>query len=268
MHEISRLVIEEVRQRVAADGVSFVLRDDETCYYIDDHAISTLWRGLKFPVSSCISGWCMTNDKIAFIPDVYKDARIPQDVYRATFVKSMVMLPIGSPEPFAAMGVYWATPRDHVDDEMLSLLHFIASLAASAITSVHLYTFLLQAEKKLALADETGALGSFELNTRTCKLVSSTRMRQIFGHSVNRNMSYGELVETFHGDDRERFIAAVVSSASSGKHFSLDCKIMRSDASVHSIRVLGRSCDVDHDPDIYVLGAVRHVKAHTKAIGH
>jgi hypothetical protein len=179
----------------------------------------------------------------------------------------MIMIPIGSPEPFAAMGVYWAEHRSHVDEEMLSLLRFIATLAASAITSVHLYTFLLQAEKKLDLADETGALGSFELNTRTCKLLSSTRMRQIFGQSVNRDMSYGDLVGTFHGYDKERFIGAIVASASSGKHFSLDCKIMRSDASVHSIRVLGRASDVDHDPDVLILGAVRHVKAHTKAIG-
>jgi hypothetical protein len=267
MHEISRLVIREVRRRVDADGVSFVLRDDETCYYIDDDAITTLWRGLKFPTSSCISGWSMTNDKVAFIPDVYQDDRIPHDVYRATFVKSMIMIPIGSPDPFAAMGVYWANYRPHVDDEMLSLLHFIASLAASAITSVHLYTFLLQAEKKLALADETGSLGSFELNTRTCRLVSSTRMRQIFGHSVKSDMSYRELVETFHGEDRERFVQSIVASAASGKHFSLDCKIMRQDASVHSIRVLGRASDVDHDPDICILGAVRHVKAHTRAIG-
>jgi hypothetical protein len=82
MHEISRLVIHEVRQRVAADGVSFVLRDDETCYYIDNDAISPLWIGLKFPASSCISGWCMTNDRLAIIPDVYRDERIPHDVYR------------------------------------------------------------------------------------------------------------------------------------------------------------------------------------------
>jgi hypothetical protein len=42
---------------------------------------------------------------------------------------------------------------------------------------------------------------------------------------------------------------------------------MRSDASVHSIRVLGRVSEVDHDPDIHILGAARHVKTHTKAIG-
>ncbi len=265
MDEISKLVIQETRKRVAADGVSFVLRDDEACFYIDDDAISPLWRGLKFPASSCISGWCMSKNQIAVIPDIYLDDRIPHDVYRPTFVKSVVMLPIGGPEPFAAMGVYWSE-QPRIDNETISYLRMMASLAASAITSVHLYTFLLHAEKKLSIAHETGALGSYELDARSCKLISSARMREIFGQPFIREMNYSDWVESFYGGDRERLLDALVSACASEKPFALDCTILRSDASFHSIRILGLPSRADHDPDVRILGAVRHVKAVTRAI--
>jgi len=40
------------------------------------------------------------------IPDVYLDERIPHDAYRPTFVKSLVMTPIGKEEPIGAIGCY------------------------------------------------------------------------------------------------------------------------------------------------------------------
>src|SRR6218665_742707 len=42
-----------------ADGATVVLRDDDKCHYIAEDAIGPLWSGLKFPLTSCISGWAM-----------------------------------------------------------------------------------------------------------------------------------------------------------------------------------------------------------------
>jgi hypothetical protein len=62
-------------------------------------------------MSACISGWCMLERRAAVIPDVYQDDRIPQDAYRPTFVR-LAMVPVRQDDPIAAMGAYWATPRD------------------------------------------------------------------------------------------------------------------------------------------------------------
>ena len=47
-----------------------------------------LWKGSRFPIQTCISGWAMLNGKAAVIPDIYRDQRIPHSLYRRTFVSA------------------------------------------------------------------------------------------------------------------------------------------------------------------------------------
>lgn len=109
--QVQRIVRRAARELTAADGASFVLREDDQCVYVDEDAISPLWKGRRFPMSDCVSGWCMQNHEAAVIPDVFADDRIPKDIYRPTFVRSMVMVPIRRASPVGAIGVYWATLR-------------------------------------------------------------------------------------------------------------------------------------------------------------
>ena len=105
--EIIAIVRGSARNVISADGVTFVLREYSHCHYVEEDAIAPLWKGQKFPMTSCISGWAMLNRKTAVIPDIFADDRIPHDVYRRTFVKSLVMAPVGFDTPVAAIGAYW-----------------------------------------------------------------------------------------------------------------------------------------------------------------
>jgi GAF domain-containing protein len=105
--EIIEIVRASAPAVVSAVGVTFVLRDGGHCHYVEEDAISPLWKGQKFPMTACISGWAMRHGRTAVIPDVFADERIPQAVYRRTFVKSMVMTPVGFSTPVAAIGAYW-----------------------------------------------------------------------------------------------------------------------------------------------------------------
>lgn len=115
--QIIEIVRSSARAIVSADGVTFVLREYSHCHYVEEDAVSPLWKGQKFPMTSCISGWAMMNKKTAVVPDIFADARIPHDVYRKTFVRSLVMAPVGFDTPIAAIGAYWRdkpviTPRE------------------------------------------------------------------------------------------------------------------------------------------------------------
>jgi hypothetical protein len=105
--EIIAIVRATARAVISADGVTFVLREQCDCHYVEEDAIGPLWKGQKFPLASCISGWAMMNNQTAVIPDVFVDPRIPHEVYRKTFVKSLVMTPVGRDTPVAAIGAYW-----------------------------------------------------------------------------------------------------------------------------------------------------------------
>lgn len=110
--EIIATVRSAARAALCADGVTFVLRDGERCHYVEEDALSPLWKGQEFPMSHCISGWAMLNRKTTAIADVFADPRIPHDVYRRTFVQSLIMAPVGLDQAVAAIGAYWSYRRN------------------------------------------------------------------------------------------------------------------------------------------------------------
>ena len=142
---------DSARNLVGADGICVVLRDDNKCFYVEEDAIGPLWKGGRFPMETCISGWAMLNRKTAVIPDVFVDDRIPHAVYSQTFVNSLVMTPIGHDQPTAALGAYWArnyqAPREVVDT-----LETLARAAATALDNVYLFSALSSSLKKMELA--------------------------------------------------------------------------------------------------------------------
>lgn len=138
LDEITALVRRGVRRLLGADGATFVLREGNQCHYVDEDAISPLWKGRRFPMGICISGWSMQHGRPAVIPDIYKDSRIPADVYRLTFVRSMVMVPVGRNDAPAAIGAYWSRLRK-ISDQDVALVTAIADAASVALLNVSLY---------------------------------------------------------------------------------------------------------------------------------
>jgi two-component system CheB/CheR fusion protein len=155
------------RALTGADGVSIVLRVGGECFYVDEDAIGPLWKGSRFPLEACISGWVMTQDLAVVIPDIYTDARVPHDAYRPTFVKSLAMVPVRAPEPIAAIGAYWADEHQATEDE-LGAMTLLADSIALALRNVQLYDELshaLSREKDARLAAEAAIASKDEFLT-------------------------------------------------------------------------------------------------------
>ena len=125
------------RDLTGADGTTFVLRDGEQCYYAEENAISPLWKGQRFPMAQCVSGWVMQHREAVYINDIYKDPRAPQDAYRPTFVKSLMMVPIRHNDPMGALGNYWARSHD-VSLEEMRVLQILADKTAAALKNIGL----------------------------------------------------------------------------------------------------------------------------------
>jgi GAF domain-containing protein len=126
------------RAMMGAAGATVVLREDDMCFYADEDAIGPLWKGQRFPIRDCISGWAMLNARTAVIPDIYADDRIPHELYRPTFVVSLAMVPVGLRVPVGAIGAYW--PRRLEPHELdVHPLETLASDAALALERVGLH---------------------------------------------------------------------------------------------------------------------------------
>jgi diguanylate cyclase (GGDEF)-like protein len=150
--DIQRLVSSSARALTGCDGATLVLRDDDRCFYAEENAIGPLWKGSRFPMTSCISGWAMLNRDAAVIPDIYRDSRIPHDLYRPTFVKSLVMVPIRRLDPIGAIGNYWAHERQPSEQEV-RLLQALADSTSIAMENIRVYSELEQ-----RVRDRTAAL--------------------------------------------------------------------------------------------------------------
>lgn len=126
-----------------SDGITFVLREEKSCFYADEDAIAPLWKGKRFPLDQCIWGWVMLNGQIAVIADIYQDPRIPHEAYRPTFVRSLAMMPAPQEKPLAAIGAYWSLTHEASWQEQYTL-QAIANATGIAMRNMPLYEALRQ----------------------------------------------------------------------------------------------------------------------------
>jgi signal transduction histidine kinase/CheY-like chemotaxis protein len=166
MAEVIHILRDTARAIVGADGICVVLREGDLCHYAAEDAMAPLWAGQRFPAETCVSGWAMMNRTSAVIPDVLRDARIPQDAYAATFVRSMIMVPVGLPEPTAAIGAYWSDVRGHYP-ETIQMLEMLARSGSIAIENVRLLEKIAAREREL---EELNATLEQRVEARTNEL--------------------------------------------------------------------------------------------------
>jgi GAF domain-containing protein len=174
--DVQRIVRTVARELTGCDGATFVLREGSTCFYADEDAIAPLWKGLRFPLEICISGWAMLHKQAAIIPDIYTDPRVPHEAYRPTFVKSLVMVPIRTLDPIGAIGNYWAHAHQPLPEEV-ALLQGLADATSVAMESVRMSSELqarnrAQSELQRELEGETRDLEALarEVQDRITKL--------------------------------------------------------------------------------------------------
>lgn len=176
LQDIMVIVRTAARELTGADGASFVLRDGDQCHYADEDAIAPLWKGQRFPMQICVSGWVMSHRIPVAIPDIYKDTRVPTDAYRPTFVRSLAMVPIRTHNPIGAIGNYWATYHLPTPEE-IRLLQALADSTAVAMENIRIHQEL---EERVRKRTEELEVVNMELRSEAARRAEvEARVRQL-----------------------------------------------------------------------------------------
>ena len=235
--DVSKVVTSQVRTLVGADGVTFVLREGERCHYIEEDAIGPLWRGLQFPMTACISGWCMLQGSSAEVPDIRLDPRIPQDAYQPTFVKSLVMVPVGKPAT-AAIGVYWSE-LGKCDAHTRRLVETLARCAGLAISTIRLQEALAQNQERTMVILEQANMGTWSLDMDALTLSTSLACRTLLGWQSHQGFAYPDLLATLDEPGREQLKSCISELAARGGHFEMEALTLAADPTPRRIVVSG-----------------------------
>jgi HD-GYP domain-containing protein (c-di-GMP phosphodiesterase class II) len=162
LEEIMTVLRSSARRLIGADGLTFILRESDECFYIDEDAVRPLWKGQRFPMDACVSGWAIRNSEVVVIDDIHSDHRIPANAQRPSFVTSMVIVPLRPGDPLGAIGAYWSKPGSP-PAESVHQLRRIANAAALAIANVALTRSLLEARDEASRARDAMILAMASL---------------------------------------------------------------------------------------------------------
>ncbi|HDR51416.1 MAG TPA: GAF domain-containing protein, partial [Mariniphaga anaerophila] len=206
LEKVQDIVVKSARKLIGADGATLVFRENDHCYYMNEDAIQPLWKGKRFPVNECISGWVMQNKKSVVIEDIYSDERILREVYNPTFIKSLAMVPVNINEPIGVIGNYWKKKHTPTETEM-QLLQTLADAAARAIENINLYAEL---EDRVKQRTEQLQAVNKELETFTYSVSHDLKapLRGIDGYSKLLLDEYGDSLD----EDAAHFIKTIRSS--------------------------------------------------------
>lgn len=257
--EIGRIVRRAARRLTKADGICVVLKEGGQVHYLDEDAVGPLWKGGKFPLESCISGWAIENRQTVVIPDIYQDARIPHDLYRQTFVQSLVMAPVRPSQPIAAIGAYWAKVRRPTDQEVHNL-ETIARATAVAMENVRLRCLaddaLARAEAASRAKNDFLTNISHEIRTPLNGVLGAAQVLAFSGGLSSAQANLIKLIRT-SGGELDRVIgdvldfadlqAAEITLASESFHLG---DLVRASAQLYSLRfdAKGLILHVEIDP--------------------
>ncbi len=145
---IARVVGDAARALTGADGATFVLRDGDQCWCVEQTGADQIWKGKRYPIASTVTGLAMETRQPVVIEDVISHPWIKPGAYSPDMARSLTAVPIRRADPLGAIATYWA--RSHVPSpEELMVLQALADVTAVAWENVALFAELQDKIKSL-----------------------------------------------------------------------------------------------------------------------
>ena len=149
--DVAAVLLAHARAIAGADGIAVARREEEEVRYIGEDSIAPLWARRSFPIDACLSGTAMLQNRTILVPDILDDLRVSLATYAPTFVRSLLILPVGSVRPRLALGAYWAKAGP-IDAQAVELLSQLAGQARLVLERIHGCSTVTRSPRRSAAA--------------------------------------------------------------------------------------------------------------------
>lgn len=246
------------RAILEADGVCVILAEGKQVRYVAEDAIGPLWQGRSFNAAGCVSGWAMRNRSTAVVRDVESDPRVPIELYRDTFVKSMVIAPVGGEAPVAAIGAYWARTGAPTAGAV-QLLEHLARGCGAALDNIGLIDAKRHAEEWLALALDANGTGAWRYEPESAAFDASPAFKAMFGRAVDEPFGYFDMLQAIHPDDRAAAVNLRDRAVGAQGDYAGAFRCIRPDGAVRTLQIRAKVCRDAAGRPAALLGVARDV---------
>lgn len=137
MNAVIRTINFYARQLVNSESSAFFIQEGDFCVCVDENSTEQLWKGMSIKIESCICNDAHQNNAPVIVEDISSDKRKQLDMFKNTFVKSLVIIPVRTDVFNGSIGIYWAEKRI-ISDEDISLIQTLANAASSTIENINL----------------------------------------------------------------------------------------------------------------------------------
>ncbi|PJJ84594.1 PAS domain-containing sensor histidine kinase [Mucilaginibacter auburnensis] len=141
----------------------------------------------------------------------------------------------------------------------------IICIAVDVTEKVEARLKLEDAEQRLRLATEATGLGTWDLDLRTERIIYSPWIAEIFGFSVEQELTHRQMFDCIHPDDIAMVRKAFETAIQSGRYF-YEARIVWSDGTIRWIRTIGKVIYNNRHEPVRMLGTINDVTAQRSII--
>lgn len=248
-HEIET-GLDEVVDTMKIDRCAILeLSKDNGDVRVTNKRLTVVAGAAPFPLSKQRLPWLYeqtSRRKVIVLPDVTKDLPAETDAEKKFFqefgINSALVFPfIQAGSTTRAILYASGRSREEWPNEVINDLHSIGQIFASALARKEADESLRESEATISLAAQSADLGLWSRDMQTGTIWATERTRTLYDFSADTEVTFGQLLESLHPDDRPATEKAIAEAVADRCDYNIVHRVVRTDGTARWIAARGRA---------------------------
>jgi formate hydrogenlyase transcriptional activator len=180
---------------------------------------------------------------VSSLEEMPAEAALDRENCRRLGVKSNLCLPLmlGGEPPVGLLGLNTTRMERDWPDALVKRLQLVAHIFTNALARKRADEALRESQERMTLASEAAALGIWGWNIARNQVWGSERWLHLFGFASGEEISFEEVIQRLHPDDRETVEREVRDALVNGRNYVDEFRVVLPDGTQRWIASRGRA---------------------------